>query len=58
MERIRLIRCCILTLHRPLLASTALAISKGVVYIRDLSAHQTPKEVRNARYPRQGKRAV
>jgi hypothetical protein len=35
-----------------------LAIDGLLVYIRGLSAHQTPKEVRNARYPRQGKRAV
>jgi len=30
-----------------------LAIDGRLVYIRGLSAHQTPKEVRNARYPRQ-----
>ncbi|HMZ29293.1 MAG TPA: hypothetical protein PKX14_11990 [Thauera aminoaromatica] len=42
----------------PARAIGGLAIDGRLVYIRGLSAHQTPKEVRNARYPRQGKRAV
>ena len=44
--------------HTTLCSHAALAMARPVVYIGDLSAHQTPKEVRNARYPPQGKRAV